>query len=129
MASPAGSGYAAPGVSAESDSSARQELSNAIVALYSDRFGRGPTQARSYIEESHALVILGDVQTTVERTLTAHGEGVLVREVRRCVKAAYRDEIVAVAEEATGRRVVAMHSDHDPDTNTSIYAFLFADRA
>jgi len=109
------------------DSSTRQELSNGIVAFYRDKFGRGPTQARSYVEATHATVILGDVQTTVERTLAAHGEGALVREMRRCVKRIYRDEIVGVAEQVTGRRVVAMHSDHDPDTNTSTYTFLFAD--
>ena len=54
------------------DSSIRQELSNRIVAFYRDKFGRGPTQARSYVDETHATVILGDVQTTVERTLAAH---------------------------------------------------------
>jgi uncharacterized protein YbcI len=114
-------------MSVEPDSSVRQELSNAIVAFYSEKFGRGPTQARSYVEETHATVILGDVQTTVERTLTAHGEGALVREVRRRVKAIYRDQIAAVVERVTGRQVVAMHSDHDPTTNTSTYIFLFTD--
>ena len=45
--------------------------------------------------------------------------------MRRCVKAAFRDEIVAVVEQVTGRQVVAMHSDHDPASNTSSYVFLF----
>ena len=114
-------------MSATRDSSIREELANGIVRFYADKFGRGPTQARSYVEDTHATVILGDVQTTVERTLTAHGHDVLVREMRRCVKAAFRDEIVAVVEQVTGRQVVAMHSDHDPGTNTSAYIFLFAE--
>ena len=114
-------------MSATRDSSIREELANGIVRFYADKFGRGPTQARSYVEDTHATVLLGDVQTTVERTLTAHGHDVLVREMRRCVKAAFRDEIVEVVEQVTGRQVVAMHSDHDPASNTSVYVFLFAE--
>lgn len=107
------------------DTSVRQELANGIVRFYSDKFGRGPTQARSFVEDTHATVILGDVQTTVERTLTAHGHEALVKEVRRTVKAVYREELVAVVEQVTGRRVMTMHADHDPASNTSTYVFLF----
>ena len=107
------------------DSSMRQELANGIVRFYAEKFGRGPTQSRCYVEDTHATVILGDVQTTVERTLATNGHEALVREVRRTVKAVYRDELVAVVEQVTGRKVVAMHADHEPASNTSTYVFLF----
>ena len=107
------------------DSSIRQELANRIVRFYADNFGRGPTKTHCYVEDTHATVILGDVQTTVERTLAAHGHEALVREVRRTVKAVYRDELVAVVEQVTGRKVEAMHADHDAASNTSTYVFLF----
>ena len=107
------------------ETSIRQELANEIVRFYRDKFGRGPTQARAFVEESHATVILGDVQTTVERTLAAHGHEALVKEVRRSVKAVYRDELVAIVEQVTGRTVMTMHADHDPASNTSTYVFLF----
>jgi uncharacterized protein YbcI len=103
-----------------------QELSNAIVRWYAEKFGRGPTRAKAYIEQDHTTIILGDVQTAVERTLTANGQGALVKEVRRTVKAVYRTELSGIVEQTTGRTVVAMHSDHDPETNTAVYVFLFA---
>ena len=105
---------------------AAQELSNAIVRWYAEKFGRGPTRSKAYIEQDHATVILGDVQTTVERTLAANGEGALVKEVRRTVKAIHRTELSRLVERTTGRSVVAMHSDHDPGTDTAVYVFLFA---
>ena len=70
-----------------------QDLTNAIVRWYTDKFGRGPTKAKTYIEQDHATVILGEVQTAVERTLAANGKGALVKEVRRTVKAIHRTEI------------------------------------
>jgi uncharacterized protein YbcI len=103
-----------------------QALSNAIVGWYADKFGRGPTKAKTYIEDDHATVILGEVQTTVEQTLAANGEGALVKEVRRRVKAVHRSELSSLVEQTTGRKVVAMHSDHDPGTDTGVYVFLFA---
>jgi len=103
-----------------------QDLTNAIVRWYTDKFGRGPTKAKTYIEQDHATVILGEVQTAVERTLAANGEGALVKEVRRTVKAIHQTEISSLVERTTGRMVVAMHSDHDPGTDTSVYVFLFA---
>ncbi|MBN1529623.1 MAG: DUF2294 domain-containing protein [Thermoleophilaceae bacterium] len=101
-------------------------LSNAIVGWYAEKFGRGPTRSKTYIDGDHATVILGDVQTRVERTLAAHGEESLVKEVRRTVKAIHRAELSGLVERTTGRAVVAMHSDHDPGTDTSVYVFLFA---
>lgn len=108
------------------DRSVRQDLSNAIVSFYSEKFGRGPTKSKAYIEDTHATVILGEVQTPVERTLAANGQEALVKEVRRRVKAVFRDELEALVERTTGRAVLAMHADHDPATDTSIYVFLFA---
>jgi uncharacterized protein YbcI len=103
----------------------RQDLARAFVGFYRERFGRGPTQAKAHVEDDFALVILGEVQTPAERTLANAGEVDLVKQVRRTVKAVYRDELVALAEELTSRRVGAMHSDHDPATDTSVYVFLF----
>ena len=48
-------------------------LATAIVQRYRERFGRGPTLARAHIGSDFALVILGDVQTEVERSLVALG--------------------------------------------------------
>ena len=112
-------------MSVDRGSTMRQDLGNGIVGFYSAKFGRGPTKARCYVEESHATVILGDVQTTVERTLAAHGHDALVKEVRRTVKTVFRDELVAIVEQITGRKVLAMHADHDPGSNTSTYVFLY----
>jgi uncharacterized protein YbcI len=107
------------------DGSARERLANSIVGWYSERYGRGPTRTRVYVEDDHVLIILGNVQTAAERTLTSRGHGDLVKQVRRTVKVLFRDQLATLVEEATSRKVIAVHSDHDPATNTAVYVFLF----
>ena len=86
----------------------------------------GPTKSKTYLEQDHATIILGEVQTPVERPWPPHGEEALVKEVRRTVKATHRTELSSLVERTMGRTVVAMHSDHDPGTDTSVYVFLFS---
>ena len=72
-----------------------QQVSNAIVGWFKERAGRGPTQAKAYLADDHVLVLLENVQTTVERTLIAHGQGELVDRLRRTIRGIYREELCA----------------------------------
>ena len=104
--------------------SAAQDLTNGIVGLFRERFGRGPVQAKCYLEDDHVLVLLRNVETDLERTLTGQGHEDLVGELRRAVRGAFRDELCALAAAATGRKVQAMLSDHDPATDSTALVFL-----
>ena len=103
------------------------QLSNAIVGWYKARAGRGPTHARADVADDHALVLLRNVQTTVERTLVEHGRGDLVDELRQVLRGVHHEELCALVSREVGRPVATMLSDHDPATDTSVLVFVFSD--
>jgi uncharacterized protein YbcI len=85
-------------------------ISNAIVAIFSEFYGRGPTKAKSYAFDNYVFTVLDDILTTVERTLVENGEEDLVRRVRLTFQEAHADRFTGAVSEITGRRVVAYHS-------------------
>ena len=87
------------------------EITNGIVRLFSEYYGRGPTRAKSYLlEERYVVTVLRDTMTTVERTLAEHGHIDMVRKVRLTFQEAMADEFKGVVEKAIGRRVESYHS-------------------
>ena len=46
-------------------------VSNAVVAIFSECYGRGPTKAKSYAFDNYVVTVLEDFLTTVEETLVA----------------------------------------------------------
>jgi uncharacterized protein YbcI len=100
-------------------------LATTIVQRYRDRFGRGPTQARAYIRDDHAIVILGSAQTEVERSLVSDGEVEVVETLRRRVRQLAAPEFCAATESIVGRKVWAMLGDHSAVANTTVLVFLF----
>jgi uncharacterized protein YbcI len=98
-------------------------VSNAVVGILSECYGRGPTKAKSYAFDNFILCVLEDFLTTVERTLVERGEEELVRSVRltfqEAVAGRFRDAIA----EAVGRQVLAYHSQvtFDPPMGFEIF--------
>jgi uncharacterized protein YbcI len=87
------------------------EITNGIVRLFSEYYGRGPTQAKTYIlEDRYVVTVLRNTMTTVERTLAEHGETDMVRRVRLTFQEAMASSFKGVVEEVLGRRVEAYHS-------------------
>jgi uncharacterized protein YbcI len=87
------------------------EITNGIVRLFSEYYGRGPTRAKTYIlEDRYVVTVLRDTMTTVERTLAEKGEADLVRRVRLTFQEAMAASFKGVVEKALGRRVEAYHS-------------------
>ena len=85
-------------------------ISNAIVRIFSDSYGRGPTKAKSYVFDNYVLCVLEDMLTTVEHTLVDHGEEALVRTVRLKFQEAVADRFKGAVAEIVGRDVIAYHS-------------------
>ena len=98
-------------------------VSNGIVQLLRETYGRGPTKAKSYLNDNILLVVLEDILTTVERTLLESGKDDLVREVRLAYQAAETERFTSVVEKALGRRVLTYHSQvtFDPDMAFEIF--------
>ena len=101
------------------------DLANGVVGWYAERFGRGPTQSKAYIDDDFAMIVLGGVQSQAERTLIEQGDADAVFNLRRAIKEAHKDALSAVVAEITGRPVRMMLSDHKPHDDTSILVFLF----
>ena len=85
-------------------------VSNAIVTIFSECYGRGPTKAKTYAFDNYLFTVLEDILTTVERTLVDRGEEQLVRTVRLTFQEAFAERITSEVAAIVGRQVVAYHS-------------------
>lgn len=104
-------------------------ISNAMVRLHKDQFGRGPTRARSYFVGSDALVcILEDVLLPAEQKLAEVGQDDRVRETRTEFQAATAEDFVAAVEKIVLRKVRAFASAVDADANVIFENFTFEPR-
>ncbi len=86
-------------------------VTNGLVRLFREYYGRGPTKAKSYLlDDSYLVCVLHETMTTVERTLVDAGRGEMVRSTRLTFQEAMADSFMGVVEEAMGRRVMSYHS-------------------
>ena len=90
------------------------EISNAMVRLFKDQFGRGPSNARAYWAGPDALtVILEDTLTPAERNMVSMGEHQRLRDTRLFFQVATVPEFCEAVERLTGRKVRAFTSGTD----------------
>lgn len=94
----------------EPDGEQLAAVSNAIVKIFSEAYGRGPTKAKTYAFDDYVLCVLEDILTTVERTLVERGEEQLVRAVRLRFQEIEAEQFTSAVEELIGRPVIAYHS-------------------
>ena len=99
------------------------QISADAVSLLREYTGRGPTRARTTISRDAVLVLMGDTLTKGERSLVEAGDAERVLDVRRAVQSAMREEIVAMVEKHTQRRVMAFMSENhiDPDLAAEVF--------
>lgn len=93
-------------------------VTNGIVRLFREYYGRGPTKAKSYILDDRIVVcVLEETMTRVEQTLVQNGNGDKVRDVRLTFQEAMADEFMGEVSRSMGREVLAYHSQLtlDPD--------------
>jgi uncharacterized protein YbcI len=108
--------------------SALVELSNAMVALHREYFGRGPGAAKSFVNDEMAVCVLTDIYTQVERTLIRSGQAEHVRRTRGLHQEALEEEYKATAEGIIGRPVTAFLSVVHVEPDVAIEVFLFGER-
>jgi uncharacterized protein YbcI len=86
-------------------------VTNGIVQLFRQYYGRGATKAKSFLLDGYIVVcVLEDTMTTVEQTLVKNGNSDMVRQVRLTFQEAMAAQFEGVVEKAMGRTVVAYHS-------------------
>jgi uncharacterized protein YbcI len=103
-------------------------VTNGIVQLFREYYGRGPTKAKSYLLDERIVVcVLEDTMTTVEQTLVKCGEHLMVRQVRLRFQEAMADEFKSVVEDAMGRRVATYHSQLTMEPDMGFEFFVLED--
>jgi uncharacterized protein YbcI len=104
-------------------------ISGAVVGLMREYTGRGPTRARTYINEDLISVVLQDTLTMGERSLVRDGEIELVLASRSAFQRTMSREMVAAVEGHSGRRVHAFLSSNHVDPDIAIESFVLVPRS
>ena len=107
------------------DGAMLQDVSNAMVALHKEQFGRGPTKAQSNFAGADALLcVMDDALLPAERTMVKMGEQQRVRESRMFLQVATADRFIETVEAITGRTVRGFASATDPDQGIVMENFV-----
>jgi uncharacterized protein YbcI len=98
-------------------------ITNAIVALHREFYGRGATRGRTVMQENYVLCVLEDIYTKAEQTLIDAGNFEDVHRARNAFQGAMEARFGEAVEELTGRRVVGFLSQvrTDPDVATEVF--------
>jgi uncharacterized protein YbcI len=100
------------------------EISNEMVRIYKEQFGRGPTKVRTNYAGPDTLVcLLEHTFTPAERNLQAMGEHQRLRDIRMLFQYAETSRFTEPIERITGRRVRGFISGID--TNADIATEMF----
>ena len=101
-------------------------ISDGMVALLKEFYGRGPTRAKSYYEDDLVVCLLRGGVTRVEQTLLAGGRGTSVIQQRMEFQELMRERFEAVIENATGRQVIGFMSGNQQTPDMMCEVFVLA---
>lgn len=105
------------------------DISNDVVRLVREHFGKGPTQAKTIWHDDVVVCVLRGGFTHAEKRLYQAGKGDVVAEGRRAMQAVLEREMRAAVERHTGRRVEAFLSANHHEPDASVEIFLLAPEA
>jgi uncharacterized protein YbcI len=101
-------------------------ISDGMVALLKEFYGRGPTRTKSYYEDDLVVCVLRGGFSRVEQTLLDGGRGDAVIRQRMEFQGVMRDRFDAVIEQATGRRVIGFMSGNQQEPDMMCEVFILA---
>jgi uncharacterized protein YbcI len=104
-------------------------ISTSAVQLLHEYTGRGPTKAKTLINEDVVTVLLADTLTTGERRLVDTGRSERVLQLRHDYQMIMRDDLVRIVERQLQRKVIAFMSQNhlDPDLAVEVFVLEPAD--
>lgn len=100
------------------------KISTRVVQVLGEYTGRGPTQARAYINRDAITVLLHDTLTKGERRLVSEGHSPVVLQTRSLFQDLMRADLVGAVEELTGRTVTAFTSANHIDPDIAVETFV-----
>jgi uncharacterized protein YbcI len=98
-------------------------ISDGMVGLLKEFYGRGPTRTKTYFEDDLVVCLLRGGFSRVEQTLLDGGRGESVIAQRMEFQELMRARFVGVIESATGRRVIGFMSGNQqsPDIMCAVF--------
>lgn len=106
-----------------------EELSQAaaaVVSLKAEFYGRGPEEAKAFLNDNLLVIVLRGGFLDVEETLIERGRADVVRDLRTTWEAEVTTDITAAIERATGYQVADYHSQVLVATRTVVELFILA---
>ncbi len=101
-------------------------ISDGMVALLKEFYGRGPTRTKSYYQDDLVVCLLRGGFSRVEQTLLEGGRGQAVIQQRMEFQELMRQRFEEVIEDATGRRVIGFMSGNQQDPDIMCEVFVLA---
>jgi uncharacterized protein YbcI len=101
-------------------------ISDGLVALLKEFYGRGPTRAKSYYEDDLVVCLLRGGFSRVEQTLLEGGRGASVVQQRMDFQDVMRDRFAEVIERATGRQVIGFMSGNQQEPDIMCEVFILS---
>jgi uncharacterized protein YbcI len=99
-------------------------ISTATVQLLHEYTGRGPTKAKTLINDDLVTVLLADTLTTGERKLVDSGRSERVLQLRHDYQITMREELIAIVERQLDRKVIAFMSQNHIDPDLAVEVFV-----
>jgi uncharacterized protein YbcI len=98
-------------------------ISDGMVGLLKEFYGRGPTRTKSYYEDDLVVCVLRGGFSRVEQTLLDGGRGAAVIQQRMEFQEVMRDRFTGVIQDATGRPVIGFMSGNQqhPDMMCEVF--------
>ena len=106
-----------------------QEINTGVVRVLREYTGRGPTKARSVIDDNSVTILFRDTLTRGERRLVETGKADHVLSTRHQFQLVMRDDLVKVVENALDRKVIAFMSDNHIDPDYGVEVFVLEPQA
>jgi uncharacterized protein YbcI len=100
------------------------EITNRIVALMREHYGRGPIKAKTYVLDNLIVCVLSDGFTAIERTMMEGGEPERVLDMRRNFQRMMKQRYSEMIEALTGRKVLAFLSQAHVEPDLTLEIFL-----
>jgi uncharacterized protein YbcI len=100
------------------------DISNALVQLYKDCYGKGPTKARTYMDGDLVVCLVEGGFLKSEKALRDAGRGEAVSDNREALQEVLRQRFIDTIEGITKRKVITFISGVDVQTETNAELFV-----
>ena len=99
-------------------------ISNAIVGIHREHYGRGASRTRTVRGADYIICFMEDIYTRIEKTLIEAGRFEAVQATRSAFQDTMRERFSAAVEELSGRKVVGFLSQVHVDPDLSVETFI-----